>query len=145
MKKRIYHMITVLLLGVYSIFSTGIFISIHHCCNHCESSVTVETCACMDEGAVHEHSSLCTDSHAEHHKCHDDHLFFKIGDEHDKCSELPSVNAFLSVLYSIEFHIDSYLNNLYTTIIKSNKRLPSHPVIQGESFFEYSQQLVLYS
>ena len=143
MKTKIYNIVTLSLLTIYFVFSSGIFFSVHYCCKHCHATVKVEYCECAEH--EHDHSSTSEDQQKEHHKCHDKHFFFKILEDYDKIDSKPSPVGKLSLIYIIDYSSDSYLTALFNNILKTNELLPSHPVIQGDSFLDFLQQWVYYA
>lgn len=144
MKKRLYHITTLLVLTVYSVFSTGVFISIHHCCNHCNPVEMDEYCACESHSSHGGNDCACHQNGNEHHKCYDVHYLFKILDSYDKDEYTPPPVIFYFVLYLVDDYRDLYVSNIIQETIKENERSRSGPVIPCDSFFKYTHQLVVY-
>lgn len=145
MRKKIYSLITLFVLTVYSIFSTGVFISIHHCCSHCNPVEVVHHCVCESEPSHGGHCDGCHQNENGHHKCHDEQIMFKIMDSYDKDDHNPTPKTSFVLLYIIDDYKDLYIETVFQKIIKKSKQRRSGPTIPCESFFDYSHQLVLYA
>ena len=144
MKKIITKSVLLALLTVYTIFSTGIFISIHHCCLHCNEKVEMVSCGCSGQASDH----VACISKDKHHHCHDDRFFFKILDSYDK------KEGFLSVFHYIQqicFCHDCCKNRILHDSIflhiacKEFDESPPFFIKQGRTFAEFHHQRVLYA
>lgn len=147
MKKRFYNILTIFVLAIFSVFSTGIFISIHHCCSHCNPVEVVDDCCCQSLPSHGAHDHACHQNESGHHKCHDTHYLFKILDSYDKDEHLPVVmpTSASILLYLMDDYREEYETQIFQKIVKENDRSRSGPVIPCDSFFDYTHQLVLYA
>ncbi|MDL2296452.1 hypothetical protein LJC68_05815 [Bacteroidales bacterium OttesenSCG-928-B11] len=145
MKNKIYTIITLLILAVYTVFSTGVLVSIHHCCSHCNPIETIDYCCCESLPAHGDPHHDCHQNESGHHKCHDTNYFFKILDSYDKDEQKTALKIVLPILYVLEDYHEIYANTITRKIVKENERSRSGPVFPGDSFFHYTHQLVLYA
>ena len=139
MKKIIHKFILLTLFVIYTVFSTGIFISIHHCCLHCHQKVEKEECRYHHDGAVHD-----CDLEREHRRCHDDHFFFKILDSYDKKEMFFSFCPDIQQTFLYQDYRIFYDTTFFQLVFKEfDKRTPL--IKQGRAFEELQHQRVLYA
>ena len=141
MKKIIHKAILLTLLVVYTVFSTGIFISIHHCCLHCHEKTEQVHCDCVNHHD--EKSHTCTLD--QHHHCHDDHFFFKIIDNYDKKERFFAISLHLQQLFIGQYHKILYDTTLSHIVYKEFDDGSPFLIKQGRTFAELHQQRVLYA
>ena len=144
--KKIIHKSTLLtLLLVYTVFSTGIFISIHHCCLHCYEKVEKSHCGCSE----HHDSEL--DAHFlkdKHHHCQDIRFFFKILDSYDKKDTSFSFSPYIQQVCFCHHCCKNkilYDSTLLHIVYKEFDDVPPFFTKQGRTFIELHQQQVLYA
>ncbi len=145
MKKTLIILGTFLLLAVFFVFSSGIAITIHHCCHHCQE--LAQKASCSDD----ESCSCCsgknkTDADAEGHAhSHDTQYFFKILDNYIK-SDISF--PFSWQYFQTEFEnnqSDFFVSIFYNSLIKKYIQIPSIFHLQGTSLIDYCQQRVDYA
>lgn len=129
------------MLTIYFVFSTGIFVSIHHCCNHCNEKTEITTCLCQD----HDHDSHPHHVKDKHHHCHDTQYFFKILDNYEREEHTVSIDAETLPVQLVLYDTHDYLVTLYQVFFKTTEIQPPHPVIQGRLFADYTQQRLHYA
>jgi len=144
MKEIAYKLILLIILLAYTVFSTGVFISIHHCCLHCYEKIENVHCNCV-EHPNDEPIACVSENKNTHHHCHDDHFFFKILDNYDKKETI-----FICFLHTQEVSFGQDYRALYETtlshtIYKEFDESPPFYIKQGRTFVELYQQQVLYA
>lgn len=140
MKKILQNSIILFLLTVYTVFSTGIVLSIHHCCSHCHQKVEKIECLCHHDEKEHE----CK-LEEEHHRCHDEHLFLKILEEYSIVEHKFSFSPILLSICHCEHYKEIYNLSIYQTLFKVNRNIPPPPLCGDDAFIDFTQQRLYYA
>ena len=145
MKTILHKSILVSILLIYTVFSTGIFISIHHCCLHCHEKVEKVSCNCSEH---HDNDIYTCVSKDKHHHCHDDRFFFKILDSYDKKETFSSFSHYIQqVCFCHNSCKDRILyDSTFSHIVYGEfDEAPPFFIRQGRTFAEFNHQRVLYA
>ena len=152
MKKIISKVLWMALIATYAVFSTGLFISIHHCCAHCYEKIEIAACESESCGCGHHHNhdqnhdceDLADYSNGHHHS-HDTQYFFKILDKYYK----EEIAIHIPIVVCENFLFEEYKNrisaDLYHICIKMREKIPILPFLQGKSIITFSQQRLHYA
>ncbi len=144
MKKQHCHFFTFLLLVVYFVFSSGIAITVHHCCDHCREYVAQQCCEDHgDEESCEIPNAEKSDSH--HHHAHDKYYFFKIKDFYKASqSVIPAHWQWIQV--GEEAFLTQFFSNLsLEKRLKENIFIPSFFHLQGDRLLDFLHQRVYYA
>jgi hypothetical protein len=144
-KKYFMIMATFLLLAIFFAFSSGIVITIHHCCHYCQKFAEKTSCSrdgncCCCSGENEDNVDSERDT-----RSHDTQYFFKILDNYIKTN----LSFFSSWKYFqtnvVDNQSDIYDSILYKTLIKEYLKIPPSFHLQGISFLDFCLQRVYYA
>ncbi len=133
-------LVLIVMLVIYAVFSTGVFISIHHCCLHCCEKVEKIECNCHSDG-----QSCASTGEDQHHHCYDDYLFFKILDSYDKKKIVFSFALTIQQVFLFQDYRVLYDEILFHIVYREIDEAPPYFSAQGRTLTELYQQRVLYA
>lgn len=107
-------------MAIFLTFSSGLVVTIHHCCS------------------VHHHS------YHDHHHCHEDVMIFKITDHYNIADSFHFHSFQTPFMWFFENDLDLALDNSCRIIIKENRKIPPYSVLEGREFIEFCPQRIFY-
>jgi hypothetical protein len=133
MKRLLLKIVTICILVIYSVFSTGIALVVHHCCASCSIKKQAESCCCLNE------QTHCIDS--KYKACHVEHYFFKITDTHQKSDVLTIHDQTFTAETVLDPCSEECESMVVNRIVKQYNNSPPDALVRGRSFLNIVHQL----